>query len=174
MKKNLDLFANVIVTDSILKDQFIEPLFSVLDTKHIDNLLIDKEVVFKTCSDIVKQEVNNKLMGWIFRRQLFKSINDNLFFYETIQNKIVGFCICRYLKKTKVISIDKIGVYNNYRSNGIGFKLLNKVKKLGFPIKLDVVKKNKRAVDFYERNGFYVISEKILGKDIEVLIMKNS
>ena len=36
------------------------------NTKNIDNLLTDKEVVFKTCSNIVKQEVNNKLMGWIF------------------------------------------------------------------------------------------------------------
>ena len=30
---NLDLFGNVIVTDPILRDQFIEPPFSVLDTK---------------------------------------------------------------------------------------------------------------------------------------------
>ena len=71
---NRDLFGNEMVIDELLRDKFIEPPFSVLDTKHIDNLLIDKEVVFKTCSDIVKQEVNNKLMGWIFRRQLFKSI----------------------------------------------------------------------------------------------------
>lgn len=144
------------------------------NTKHIDNFLIDKEGVFKTCSNIVKQEVNSKLMGWIFRRPLFKSIDDNLFFYETIQNEIVGFCICRYLKKTKIISIDKIGVNNKYRSNGIGFRLLSEVKKLGFSIKLDVVKENKRAVNFYKINGFNVIGEKVLGKDIAVLIMKNN
>lgn len=30
---NLDLFGNVIITDPILRDQFIEPPFSVLDTK---------------------------------------------------------------------------------------------------------------------------------------------
>ena len=33
MKENFDLFGNVIVTDPILRDQFIEPPFSVLDTK---------------------------------------------------------------------------------------------------------------------------------------------
>jgi DNA modification methylase len=33
MKQNLDLFGNVIVTDPILRDQFIEPPFSILDTK---------------------------------------------------------------------------------------------------------------------------------------------
>ena len=155
-----------------VKDQRImyKELFN--NTKNI--LLIDKELVFKTCSNIVKQEVKKKLMGWVFRRPLFKSIDDNLFFYETIQNEIIGFCICRYLKRTKVISIDKIGVHNDYRSNGVGFRLLNEVKKIGLPIKLDVVKENKRAVDFYKKNGFNIIGEKVLGKDIEVLIMKNN
>lgn len=142
------------------------------NTTNVDNLLTDKEAVFKTCSNIVKQEVNNKLMGWIFRRPLFKSIDDNLFFYEVIQNEILGFCICRYLKKTKIISIDKIGVHCDYRSNGIGLRLLSEVKKLGLPIKLDVVKENIRAVSFYKTNGFNVIGEKVLGKDIRVLIMK--
>ena len=33
MKENFDLFGEVIVTDPILRDQFIEPPFSVLDTK---------------------------------------------------------------------------------------------------------------------------------------------
>lgn len=33
MKENYDLFGNVIVTDPILRDKFIEPPFSVLDTK---------------------------------------------------------------------------------------------------------------------------------------------
>jgi DNA modification methylase len=33
MKENFDLFGNVIVTDPILREQFIEPPFSVLDTK---------------------------------------------------------------------------------------------------------------------------------------------
>jgi DNA modification methylase len=33
MTQNLDLFGNVIVTDPILRDQFVEPPFSILDTK---------------------------------------------------------------------------------------------------------------------------------------------
>ena len=33
MKENFDLFGNVIVTDPILRERFIEPPFSVLDTK---------------------------------------------------------------------------------------------------------------------------------------------
>jgi DNA modification methylase len=33
MKENLDLFGNVIITDPILRERFMEPPFSVLDTK---------------------------------------------------------------------------------------------------------------------------------------------
>lgn len=76
------------------------------------------------------------------------------------------------MKRTNVIKIEKIGVQNEYRSQGIGFDLLNEVKKLGLPIRLDVVEKNKQAVDFYLRNGFEVIGKKTLGSDIDVLIME--
>ena len=133
---------------------------------------MDKEKTFKSCSNIVKHEVNNNLMGWIFRRPLFESIDNNLFFYKTIQDNIVGFCICKLMKRTNSIKIEKIGVKNKYRSQGIGFYLLNEVKKLGLPIILDVVKKNKQAVNFYLRNGFKVVGTKTLGKNIDVLIMK--
>ena len=33
MSKNIDLFGNVIVTNPLLRDKFIEPPFSILDTK---------------------------------------------------------------------------------------------------------------------------------------------
>lgn len=134
---------------------------------------MDKEKVFRYCSDIIKEEVRYKLMGWMFRRPLFKSIDEGLFFHKTIGGDIVGFCMCRILKRTNVISIDKIGVGVEYRSQGIGFNLLNKVKGLGLPIKLDVVKDNFIAVDFYKKNGFYIVGEKVLGKDLDVLIMKH-
>ena len=136
------------------------------------SIVMYKEKIFKSCSNIVKDEVNNSLMGWIFRRPLFESIDNNLFFHKTIQDEIVGFCICKLMKRTNVIKIEKIGVQNEYRSQGIGFDLLNEVKKLGLPIRLDVVKKNKQAVDFYLRNGFEVIGKKTLGSDIDVLIME--
>jgi ribosomal-protein-alanine N-acetyltransferase len=137
-----------------------------------DEILIDKEFIFKSCSNIIKQEVSDKIMGWIYRKPLYKSIEQNLFFYEVIENDIIGFCICRYLKKTKIITIDKIGVHQNFRKNNIGFKLLNKVKELNFPIILDVVESNKIAVNFYKKNEFKEIGQKILGKNIVVTIMK--
>lgn len=54
-----------------------------------------KEKIFKSCSNIVKDEVNNSLMGWIFRRPLFESIDNNLFFHKTIQDDIVGFVFAK-------------------------------------------------------------------------------
>ena len=130
-----------------------------------------KEKIFKSCSNIIKNEVNNGLMRWMFRRPLFESIDNNLFFHKTIQDEIVGFCICKLMKRTNLIKIEKIGVQNEYRWQGIGFDLLNEVIKLGLPIELDVVEKNERAVGFYLRNGFEVVGRKTLGSR-EILIMK--
>jgi ribosomal protein S18 acetylase RimI-like enzyme len=83
----------------------------------------------------------------------------------------VGFAICRLLVRTNVISIDKIGVHPKYRQCGIGTLLINHIKAIGLPIKLDVVATNKTAINFYLKNQFKVIGSKVLGKDIEVLIM---
>ena len=88
-----------------------------------------KEKIFKSCSNIIKNEVNNGLMRWMFRRPLFESIDNNLFFHKTIQDEIVGFCICKLMKRTNLIKIEKIGVQNEYRWQGIGFDLLNEVIK---------------------------------------------
>ncbi len=135
------------------------------------NIVMYKEKTFKSCSNIIKNEVNNGLMRWMFRRPLFESIDNNLFFHKTIKDEIVGFCFCKRMKKTDVIKMEKIGVQNQYRSQGIGFYLLNEVIKLGLPIELDVVEKNERAVGFYLRNGFEVVGRKTLGSR-EILMMK--
>lgn len=111
-------------------------------------------------------------MGWIFRCLLDKSIEDNLFFTEIHGDEITGFVLGRLLKRTNVISIDKIGVRTEYRKLGIGAKLLNTVKELGYDIKLDVVAENKNAIKFYQKHGFSIIAEKTLGKSTNVKIMK--
>lgn len=54
------------------------------------------------------------------------------------------------------IFIDK-----RYRSLGIGRQLLNYVKEINPSLELSVYKKNKRAVQFYLREGFYVVSEQL-------------
>jgi ribosomal protein S18 acetylase RimI-like enzyme len=132
---------------------------------------MDLEDTYNQCKNIIKEETKTKLMGWIYRVLLKKSMDDGLFYFEKEKNVIVGFTICRLLVKTNVISIDKIGVHPTFRNCGIGTRLINKVKKIGLPIKLDVVAKNICAVNFYLKNGFRIIGSKTLGKNIEVHVM---
>lgn len=47
------------------------------------------------------------------------------------------------------------------RGHGIGSELLNCVKKYHSSLTLSVYKKNKRAVAFYQKQGFEVIEKKI-------------
>jgi len=130
------------------------------------------ENIYQQCKKIIQPEVSQKLMGWIFRVLLNKSIEDNLFFTETYHNKILGFALCRLLKRTNVISIDKIGVDIKHRKQGIGTTLISRIKDLGYDIKLDVVAENTTAIEFYKKHGFSIIAEKTLGKNTNVKIMK--
>lgn len=131
----------------------------------------DFEQIYNQCKNIIKEETKNKLMGWIYRVLLKKSMDDGLFYFEQIDGVIVGFAICRLLVKSNIISIDKIGVHPQFRHCGIGTKLINRIKNIGLPIKLDVVAKNKVAVNFYLNNGFKITGNKQLGQSIDVHIM---
>jgi ribosomal protein S18 acetylase RimI-like enzyme len=131
----------------------------------------DFEEIYNQCKNIIKEETKAKLMGWIYRVLLKKSIDDGLFYFEQKDGVIIGFALCRLLVKSHTISIDKIGVHPLFRQCGVGTRLINRVKVLGLPIKLDVVAKNTVAVNFYLKNGFKIIGSKILGHDIDVKIM---
>lgn len=132
---------------------------------------LDLEDTYTQCKNIIKDETKDKLMGWLYRVLLQKSIDDGLFFFEKKTGVIIGFAVCRLLVKSGVISIDKIGIHPTYRHCGLGTKLLNRIKKLGLPVKLDVVAKNTIAVKFYRKNGFKRVGSKKLGEDINVLVM---
>jgi ribosomal protein S18 acetylase RimI-like enzyme len=132
---------------------------------------MDLENVYDQCKNIIKEETKNKLMGWIYRVLLEKSIDDGLFYFVKRQGIIVGFALCRLLVKSSMISIDKIGVHPMYRHCGIGSQLIKRVRKLGMPIRLDVVGDNKTAIKFYLKNGFKITGSKILGQNIMVYVM---
>lgn len=135
-------------------------------------IALPNEDLYQQCKKIIQPEVTKKHMGWIFRCLLDKSIDEDLFFAEYDKEVAIGFAICRLLKRTNVISIDKIGVKSEYRNRGIGAKLIATIKKLGHDIKLDVVAENTTAINFYEKHGFNIIGEKTLGKTTHVKIMK--
>lgn len=54
-----------------------------------------------------------------------------------------------------------IFVEKAFRSMGIGEKLLNHIKKIHSSLSLHVYQKNRRAVRFYARTGFSIVSEDI-------------
>lgn len=77
-----------------------------------------------------------------------------IFVYET-ENKINAF-----------VGIDNgyiagIFVSNEIQSNGIGKKLLDKVKELYPKLSLSVYQKNQKAIHFYQREQFVVKQEQI-------------
>lgn len=133
---------------------------------------MDLENIYNQCKNIIAEETKTKLMGWIYRVLLEKSIDDGLFYFVKKQGIIVGFALCRLLVKSSIISIDKIGVHPRYRHCGIGTQLINRVKKIGLPIRLDVVAKNRTAIQFYLKNGFKIKGSKVLGQNIKVRVME--
>lgn len=65
-----------------------------------------------------------------------------------INNRIVG--IAKYVIYKDYISLTNLNIYK--KNVGIGTKFLNKLKEFEMPIKL--VCTNKRAMNFYIKNGF--------------------
>lgn len=65
-------------------------------------------------------------------------------------------------RKSKYVEIENMGVDREYRSQGIGKQLIEKAvkwakKQKATKMYVSVYWKNKRAIDFYEKNGFYEI-----------------
>lgn len=77
-----------------------------------------------------------------------------VFVYDT-DGKVQGF-IGMMNEYIAGIFVDK-----NYRSTGIGTQLLTYVKQKYDTLSLGVYQKNSRAVAFYHREGFSILSEKI-------------
>ena len=87
--------------------------------------------------------------------------------YSMVESQISQAEVFVYEEKGKIKGF--IGITNNYiagifvdkkyQSMGIGKKLLDYVKKYHSNLSLSVYKENKRAVNFYKREQFKIISE---------------
>lgn len=95
--------------------------------------------------------INNFIMG----RNLIST--SEVYIYEE-NNEILGFVglVDNY--------IAGIFVDSNYRNKGIGKELLDYIKNLKSELSLDVYEKNKKAYNFYIKNGF-IIEEKSLDNE---------
>lgn len=92
--------------------------------------------------------------------------------FDFVKDAIENATVYVYEQESKVIGfvginqefIEGIFVDRNYRSKGIGKKLIDYCKKNYNTLSLNVYCKNKKAIEFYKREGFE-ICEKKLEKD---------
>lgn len=87
--------------------------------------------------------------------------------YNFVKDSLQKAEIYLYIVKEKILGF--VGLDNNYiegifvntnnQCNGIGTSLLNKVKEGRNNLTLSVYKKNTKAINFYKKNGFVIISE---------------
>lgn len=91
---------------------------------------------------------------------------------DFVKESLSSALIYSYLYKNEIIGfiglvdgyIAGIFILKNFRSLGIGTKLLDATKEQNDNLTLSVFKKNKQAVKFYQKNGFTVLQERV---DIE-------
>jgi len=119
-----------------------------------------KEIT-KKCNALIKQEVKDKKMWFMFSENIQKGIDRGLFWQIRDDKGLAAFVLCRRMRNN-TITLDKIAVRD--KGKGIGKELLDKVKNIGLNIKLDVVRNNIQAIKFYQREGFNKVGEKELGK----------
>ena len=101
---------------------------------------------------------------------------------EIIYEKGVVLTWTKYKRKTKIsptVSILKGDIkinqlVNRYQGNGMAKKIFSTFinNHLATTLYLDVKQDNIRAINFYKKNNFKVIGEKLFGKNMKGLIMK--
>ena len=119
----------------------------------------------KECNALIKDEITNGTMWVVFNSNVEIAKQNGLFFTKWDGDTLIGFMLCRLLKRSGVLSIDKIAIHKDYRNKGLGKEFLNELLKYNLPLKLDVVTKNENAIRFYEAFGFRKVGEKQLGKN---------
>lgn len=123
------------------------------------------QITAKECNALIKDEITNGTMWVVFNANIEIAKQKGLFFTKTDGDILIGFMLCRLLKKSGVISIDKIAIHTDYRKRGLGKEFLEHLLEYNLPLKLDVATKNENAIRFYERFGFRKVGEKQLGEN---------
>ena len=68
-----------------------------------------------------------------------------------VKGLTIGYILFNYYKNSEILML---GVKSEFKHQGIGTKLLNKVKQYSDNITLEVRKSNTLAISFYEKNSF--------------------
>lgn len=105
--------------------------------KKVHNFILDKEY-FDRNFNFVKEEIL-KAKVYVYEKE-----KEIVGFIGLVQNYIAG-----------------IFVKENMQHKGIGKALLNRCKKEYDKLTLNVYEKNKMAISFYEKEGFYILKRKL-------------
>lgn len=89
--------------------------------------------------------------------------------YEYVKKLLPNSEIYVYIENDKIEGfiginenyIEGIFVNGNYQNKGIGTALLNKAKEEKEKLTLNVYEKNRKAIKFYEKNGFKIVKEAV-------------
>ncbi len=105
-------------------------------------------------------------------------INNAVVVVANQRNAIIGF-IAIYINdyKTKTAFISLIAVKSDYQGRNIGKQLLSIAERYSHQnnmafIRLEVKQKNKRAIEFYHRNGYLEIKETESSLLLEKVLLK--
>ena len=109
---------------------------------------------------------------WIHNFEMVKAMLPlaEVYVYEN-EDRIQGFA------GLNVDYIEGLFVAPEYQSCGIGARLLNHIKRIRTKLQLNVYQKNTRAICFYQREGFEILSEKVdeaTGEKEYVMIWRRS
>ena len=116
-------------------------------------------------------------------KQELEDINSE-FYFSIFDNKVIGYLKINYgqaqteLKEQKSVEIERIYVLKTYHGKNVGQVLYEKSLDIAAMTKahsvwLGVWEKNKRAINFYKKNGFVEFDKHIfkLGNDNQTDIM---
>lgn len=89
--------------------------------------------------------------------------------YEYVKKLLPNSEIYVYIENDKIEGfiginedyIEGIFVNSNYQNKEIGTALLNKAKEAKEELTLNVYEKNRKAIKFYEKNGFKIVKEAV-------------
>ena len=118
--------------------------------------------------------------SWHDPKRLAQQIQNNDCYFAVAKNdtgKIVGIITARRIEN-KILQIDRLYIHPDFQGQGIGKQLLAHASKEFESIKtvlLDVEAMNKKAIEFYERQGFekYGELDEVIGdKNFKVIKMK--
>lgn len=163
-----------------------------LNTSHLNELVsLSRQTFITAFGNQNEPKYLNPYLDQAFSLQVLKSELENPlieYYFAQINDKSVGYLKLNQgfaqsdLKEEHALELERIYVLQNHQGKQIGQYMLDffiqRAKELNKPsVWLGVWEKNLRAIEFYKRNGFKIVSSHAfnLGGDIQTdLIMKRS